>query len=200
MILTITGPSGSGKTVLRRRLLKHPGIKNLVSSTTRAPRKGEKEGEDYFFVNDLNTPAKFDKRKYSFQTFFDSNWYALKKDCADSAANDNKNTWISIVDKIGALEMKKAYGDKVITLYIEIDPYKAKDNMKFRKGGKKRAIARQKIDKEMGLLSPYAEEKDNRKILYDVVIKNSNDMNMMVNDVINVLIAKNTKGKNVGAG
>ena len=49
VIVTITGPSGSGKTVLSH-LLRDRGMKDMVSTTTRSPRQGEKDGRDYHFV------------------------------------------------------------------------------------------------------------------------------------------------------
>ncbi len=58
--IVISGPSGAGKTTLVDRLLgTDPLIHRSVSTTTRAPRAGEKEGADYFFVDRL----KFDELK-----------------------------------------------------------------------------------------------------------------------------------------
>ncbi len=51
-ILVISAPSGSGKSTLTRRLMRaFPGLSFSVSYTTRAPRAGEKQGRDYFFVS-----------------------------------------------------------------------------------------------------------------------------------------------------
>lgn len=49
----VSGPSGTGKTsILRRVLAADPGTRFSVSHTTRAPRTGERDGEDYRFVNE----------------------------------------------------------------------------------------------------------------------------------------------------
>jgi len=50
-LFVVSAPSGSGKTTLCKALLKHyPDIGYSVSTTTRKPRKGEKEGIDYHFM------------------------------------------------------------------------------------------------------------------------------------------------------
>jgi len=57
-IFVLSAPSGTGKSTLINRLF--ADIDNLsfsVSYTTRAPRVGESDGRDYFFVNN----AEFDK-------------------------------------------------------------------------------------------------------------------------------------------
>jgi guanylate kinase len=50
-LTVITGPSGVGKGTLVNRLLeRHPKIWLSVSATTRAPRPGELDGIQYFFL------------------------------------------------------------------------------------------------------------------------------------------------------
>jgi guanylate kinase len=58
LLLVISGPSGAGKsTVLKAVMSKREDMFFSVSATTRPPRPGEMEGEDYFFV----TPQEFNK-------------------------------------------------------------------------------------------------------------------------------------------
>jgi guanylate kinase len=50
--IVITGPSASGKTKLVERLLKNiPDSSRLITTTTRAPRPGEEDGVDYYFIS-----------------------------------------------------------------------------------------------------------------------------------------------------
>lgn len=52
-VFLVTAPSGAGKSSLVNALLeKDPGIELSISCTTRAPREGETDGRDYFFVDE----------------------------------------------------------------------------------------------------------------------------------------------------
>ena len=53
LLFVITAPSGAGKTSLIDAVMKaDPTLKLSVSYTTRAPRRGEKNGVEYHFVED----------------------------------------------------------------------------------------------------------------------------------------------------
>jgi guanylate kinase len=52
MLFILSAPSGAGKTTLLKRVMADlPGMAFSVSHTTRAPRVGEQEGVDYYFVS-----------------------------------------------------------------------------------------------------------------------------------------------------
>ncbi len=52
-IVILSGPSGSGKTTIVNRLTSAPQVKVIkaVSATTRPMRKGEVDGDDYYFLS-----------------------------------------------------------------------------------------------------------------------------------------------------
>lgn len=52
ILFVLSAPSGAGKTTLTTALRQKPDFVYAVSCTTRPPRRGETEGEDYFFLGE----------------------------------------------------------------------------------------------------------------------------------------------------
>ena len=50
LLLIVSGPAGSGKTTIINKLIESGDFVFSVSATTRAPRPGEVNGVDYFFI------------------------------------------------------------------------------------------------------------------------------------------------------
>ena len=50
----VSAPSGAGKTTLVERIRRNPNLFYSVSCTTRTPRAGEIDGQDYRFLSDAN--------------------------------------------------------------------------------------------------------------------------------------------------
>jgi len=58
ILFVVSAPSGAGKTTLCNHLRTTPDFVYSVSCTTRAPRPGEIEGDDYYFL----TKEDFERR------------------------------------------------------------------------------------------------------------------------------------------
>jgi guanylate kinase len=59
LCLVVAGPSGSGKSsVVRALRAREPELMMSVSATTRAPRRGEREGVDYHFLSEAEFAAQ----------------------------------------------------------------------------------------------------------------------------------------------
>ena len=54
-LIILTGPSGVGKgTVVKEILGKEKNFWLSISATTREPREGEKDGENYYFLKPVS--------------------------------------------------------------------------------------------------------------------------------------------------
>ena len=75
-LIIITGPSGVGKgTVVKEILEKDENIWLSISATTRNPRPGEKDGENYYFLSEEKFKDMIDKNLFLEWAKFAGNYY-----------------------------------------------------------------------------------------------------------------------------
>ncbi|MBA3763760.1 MAG: guanylate kinase, partial [Chthoniobacterales bacterium] len=64
ILFVLSAPSGAGKTTLCDALRQTPDFVYSVSCTTRPPRAGEIEGEDYYFLSEAHFLAQIEAREF----------------------------------------------------------------------------------------------------------------------------------------
>ncbi len=75
-VFVISAPSGAGKTTLTKYLLeKFKNISYSVSHTTRSPRGDEKNGTDYFFIDEKEFKQRIDENLWLEWAKVHSNYY-----------------------------------------------------------------------------------------------------------------------------
>ena len=75
-LIIITGPSGVGKgTVVKELLDRNKDIWLSISATTRKPRVGEKDGENYYFISEKKFKDMIDKKEFLEWAQFAGNYY-----------------------------------------------------------------------------------------------------------------------------
>ena len=104
-ILIVSGPSGSGKSTLLGRLLKEENdLYFSISSTTRAPRQGETEGVNYYFINKDEFKKGIDAGEFLEWAFVHGNYYGtslrLQNRGTDSAQTIEKR----LINAVGEME------------------------------------------------------------------------------------------------
>ncbi len=76
LVIVVSAPSGGGKSSLCQRLLNwSPNIVYSVSCTTRAPRGGEQNGHDYFFLSTEEFEKKIAAGEFLEYTIGNENYY-----------------------------------------------------------------------------------------------------------------------------
>ena len=118
-MFVIEAPSGTGKGTVIKEILKNDNnIKFSVSVTTRAPRVGEEEGVDYYFVTDeqYNEFMKQDAFYECVDSQYGSRYGTLRSE-VDSLINVGQDVLFDM-DWAGARQMKEKAGDDVVTIYL----------------------------------------------------------------------------------
>ena len=76
ILLVLCAPSGTGKTTLIQRLrAEFPNFGYSISCTTRAPRTGEVDGQDYFFISEHEFRARREQGYFAEWAQVHGNWY-----------------------------------------------------------------------------------------------------------------------------
>lgn len=118
-VIVIAGPSGSGKTTVINRLVERAhSATRLTTATTRLPRPGEVDGDDYFFFSMEKFDAELGDGNIAGQRFvplYGGVHYGiylpeLKKKL------EKFDTVFAPVDITGAEYLKSAYG--ALTIFI----------------------------------------------------------------------------------
>ena len=121
LLIVFSGPSGVGKGTVIKKLMENKDL-NLVysvSMTTRAPREGEVDGVNYFFVsNDEFQKAVYNDELLEHACFVD-NYYGTPKKYVEKMREEGKNVLLEI-ETVGAKQVmnKYKYDDGCISIFL----------------------------------------------------------------------------------
>lgn len=102
LLITLTGPSCNGKTTILRHLAEHFGIDTLVSTTTRAPRAGEVEGRDYYFISRAQSEQLERLGEFAeLVTFRNTRYGVTRTEMANKLAGEKLSTLILVPQGVG---------------------------------------------------------------------------------------------------
>jgi len=119
LLIILSSPSGAGKSTLARRLREwDPTLRFSVSSTTRAPREGEVDGKDYFFVSEDAFRSQVDARDMLEHARVFGNYYGSPKAPVQQAIEAGRDVLFDI-DWQGAQQIKNSdLQDSVLSIFI----------------------------------------------------------------------------------
>lgn len=108
VLLLVSGPAGSGKTTLCDRLTAEfpEEIARAITCTTRAPRAGEVDGVDYFFLSHAAFEAGLAAGDFLEHARVHSNHYGVRREQVESILGCGKNALLNL-DVQGAATVRK---------------------------------------------------------------------------------------------
>ena len=106
-VYIISAPSGSGKSTLVNQVrLIVPGLKFSISYTTRAPRAGEQNGREYYFVSRAEFEDMVRKQEFLEHASVFGNYYGTARRFLREAEEEGKDLLLDI-DVQGAAQIKR---------------------------------------------------------------------------------------------
>jgi guanylate kinase len=112
ILFVLSAPSGAGKTTLTTALRQKPDFVYAVSCTTRPPRPGEIDGEDYFFLGEEDFRARIAAGDFLEFAEVHGRFYGTLR----STVVDNLSQGVDVlidIDTVGAASIRNC-GDPVI--------------------------------------------------------------------------------------
>jgi len=185
LMLVLSSPSGAGKSTLSRLLLEAEAgsVVMSVSTTTRAPRPGEVDGQDYNFVDtaDFEQMVEDDALLEHARVF--DNYYGTPAAPVEAALKAGKDILFDI-DWQGTQQLAQKAGDDLVRIFI-LPPTKEELERRLRSRGQdSEEVVAKRMSKADQEISHWAE--------YDYVIVND-DLDQSLRRIRAILEAERLK-------
>lgn len=119
ILFIVSAPSGAGKTTLCDSLRLKPDFVYSVSTTTRTPRPGEIDGEDYHFVSEKTFLSMIENSEFLEHAKVHGNYYGTNK----QAVTENLNNGIDVlidIDIQGAALIRQCKDPQIRAALVDI--------------------------------------------------------------------------------
>lgn len=121
-LIIISAPSGTGKSTIISWIMKEHKELNLaysISCTSRPPRGSEQNGVDYFFLSPEEFRERIENDEFlEFEEVYTDRFYGTLKSQVETQLDAGQNV-IFDVDVKGGVNIKKFYGDKALSIFIQ---------------------------------------------------------------------------------
>ena len=119
ILIILSSPSGAGKSTLSRRLMKwDPTVTFSVSATTRSPRKGEIDGQDYHFLSEADFKRRVAEGSMLEHALVFGNYYGSLREPVEEATSQGRDV-IFDIDWQGAQQiLNSTIGRRILSIFI----------------------------------------------------------------------------------
>jgi guanylate kinase len=118
-LVIFSAPSGAGKTTIVQYLLtKIPKLEFSVSACSRAMRKDETHGVDYYFISVDEFKKKIANDEFAeWEEVYKDNFYGTLKAEIERIWKKGHHI-IFDMDVVGGLNLKKQFGDQALAIFV----------------------------------------------------------------------------------
>ena len=114
ILVVVSGFSGAGKGTLMKELLKrYDNYALSISATTRAPREGETDGKEYFFVSKEQFEKMRDEQKLIEYAQYVNNYYGTPKEYVEQKMAEGQDVILEIEIQ-GAMKIREKFPDTLL--------------------------------------------------------------------------------------
>lgn len=157
ILFILSAPSGAGKTTLSRQILERdPHLLLSISYTTRSPRPGERDGEDYHFIDGVCFAQLRAASAFAEWAQVHDYLYGTARAPIDETLAAGRDVLLDI-DVQGARQIKSAYTDSVSIFVLPPSWPELEQRLRSRGTDPQEVIARrlQRARSETQALSSY---------------------------------------------
>lgn len=185
VLIVISGFSGVGKGTVVKKLIEKYNYSLSISATTREPRPGEVDGEDYYFKTVAEFENLIDYNGFIEWAQYVENYYGTPRKFVEDEIEKGNNVILEI-EVQGAMRVKEQYPNAVLIFLTAPDAKSLKERLEGRGTEEAKVIAKR--------LKRAYEETDDMPC-YDYLVVND-DLETCVNNVNAVIVAEGFKTSN----
>lgn len=126
-LIVFQGPSGSGKSTLQAIL----GLPRIVTWTSRAPRPGEVDGQDYHFAAREQLEKMYEQQQMLEMAEYQGNYYGTSLEAIQSAADRPEPSAI-VMEAGGAQRIKALLQDRALIVGVTASKEQCRERLKGR--------------------------------------------------------------------
>ena len=150
MLIVLSGPSGVGKGTVRKALFSQPGndFQYSVSMTTRQPRPGEVNGNDYFFVSKEEFEQHIREGQMLEYAKYVDNYYGTPLKYINDTLDEGKDVFLEI-EVNGAMQVRSKCPDGVFIFLTPPDLMELRQRL-IHRGTDSMEVINKRIHKAFG--------------------------------------------------